>query len=90
MIATFIAVAAIAIGSGFLIGRESRYATGASLAWCLYGGGMIMLLLAIPREEPRQHDQERSLFGLREAAGTVFALVLGALLIAVGVIIQTR
>jgi len=51
---------------------------------------MIMLLLAIPRGEPRQHDQERPRFGLGEAAGTVLSLAFGLLLIAVGVIILTR
>jgi len=75
---------------GVLIGHESKHATSESLAWCLYGGGMIMLMLAIPRSEPRQHDQERPRSGLREAAATVLSLVLGASLIAVGVIIQTR
>jgi hypothetical protein len=86
----FIVVSGVASGLGVLIGAESKYATSASLAWCFYGGGMIMLLLAIPREEPRQHDQERALFGLRETAATALSLALGALLIAAGVVIQIR
>jgi hypothetical protein len=61
-----------------------------SLAWCLYGAGMIMVLVAIPRSEPRQYDQERQRSGLRETVGTALSLALGVLLIAVGIVIQTR
>jgi hypothetical protein len=87
---TFVVVGAAAGGLGLLIGHATSYDTNASLAWCLYGGGMVLWLIAVPRDEPRRYHEDRRPWGIRGTSAMLLSLALGALLIGVGVLVQFR
>jgi hypothetical protein len=89
-VGTFVVVGAAATAIGLLIGHTTSYDTSASLAWSLYGGGMVVWLLAIPRDEPRPFHEDRRPWGIEGTAAMLLSLALGALLIGLGVLVQLR
>jgi uncharacterized membrane protein len=90
VVARFILVAAAGIGLGLLIGHATSSDGSTALAWGLFGGGVTLLLLALPRDEPRSHTEERRRFTIKGAATTLLSLALAALLVALGVVLQLR
>jgi O-antigen ligase len=87
----FVIVTATACAAALAIGALTGSSTRASLAWGLYVGGGVLVLLALPRDEPREYDQaEVEPFGLKETAATILTLLGALLLVALGVVVQTR
>jgi hypothetical protein len=58
------------------------------LAWGVFASGIALLLLALPRDEPREHQAEAVPYGLKGATATFVMLSLGLALIAFGVFRQ--